>query len=102
MRVKKVLAVVCAVVLSFSLLAGCGQSDEVSEQLSQLAEMARQEGYNQCYLEMVYEMGGCISEEGYNEYLQAKLKYESDKTLENLNELIIITQKILRGLSINE
>ncbi len=106
MRIKKLLAVICMVGLSCSILAGCGQSKEKASQSSywetsdftSYIESVRQQGYHQAYLELQYGFGGCISEESYNQYLEAKQQYEEDMTSEHLNDLMLATQVALKEL----
>lgn len=98
MRAKK-MAVVCIATLSLTMLAGCtrlSETDKVSS-VDEVAEFARQAGYNQAYIEMAYGTGKEISEEDYNKYLETKEKYEADKTWENLQEVVKATQKILQN-----
>ena len=99
MKAAKGMAVVCIAALSFTILAGCGRSTQsTDDSLAQLAEYARQEGYNQCYVEIAYGMNKGVPEEDYNNYLELKQQYEADKTLENLKLLGDATQQILQNM----
>lgn len=51
---------------------------------------------------MAYGTGKEISEEDYNKYLEAKEKYEADKTWDNLQEVVKATQKILQNMPVSE
>lgn len=100
MRVKRILAIVCITTLSFTMLVGCARATQsTDDSLAQLAEWARQEGYNQGYVEMAYGMNMGVSEDDYNLYIEAKHQYESDKTLNNLKSLVDATQQILQNIS---
>ena len=99
MRAKKVLAFVCTATLSFTILAGCGQSSQSTDDLlAQLAEKGRQTGYMQSFVEMQYIMHNSISEDDYQNYIEAKQQYESDISLDNLNALIEAIENVLLNM----
>lgn len=106
MRAKTMLVVMCVIGLSFITLTGCSNSKEENVETIELPsleenlESARQLGYNQAYLEIVYgtsfRVG--ISEESYNEYVKARDEYEKDMTVEHFNALALATQNALKEL----
>ena len=62
----------------------------------QQIETARQEGWNESYIELKYSMGITkVSEAEYLKYLAAKQKYEKNKTVDNFNKLVEATQELL-------
>lgn len=98
MRIKRALSVII-ITLSFTMLMGCNRATKsTDDSMVQLAEWARQEGYNQAYLEMSYNMGNGVLEVDYNNYLEAKKQYETDKNLDNFKVLVESTQKALKGV----
>lgn len=98
MRAKKIW-VIFITSLTMTMFMGCGQSnDSMNDSLSELSEWARQEGYNECYIELAYGTDMGISEENYNAYLNAKMQYFDNSTLENLKNLSKATQKVLKDL----
>lgn len=108
MRAKTILVVMCMIGLSFTTLTGCSHGKEKTVEtfeapsLVETLESARQQGYNQAYLEIVYGSslagGGNISEKSYNQYLKARNEYEEDMTVEHFDALVLATQTALKEL----
>lgn len=108
MRAKMILVAMCVVGLTFTSLTGCGQAKEGTSETCHIEtvssvnvlEYARQQGYNQAYLEIVYGtlVGDKISEESYNQYIKAKNEYEEDMTAEHFETLVTATQTALMEL----
>lgn len=100
MRAKKFLCLVLTTV-SLGGLVGCGfDPSATDESLADLAKAARQQGYNEGYIDLAYEYGKDIPENSYSEYISARERYESDSSLENLAELVSATEQVLKDLGL--
>lgn len=74
-------------------------NSNLDQNIADLIESGRQEGYNQAYLELSYGIGSMpnVSDECYNNYLEAKDNYEKNKNEKNFEELVKATQQVLKN-----
>ncbi len=97
---KRFLAIVLVTVSLSTMLVGCGEKKEpLEQQVLEVYDSGINQGRNGLYIELAYEMlPGRITEEEYNSYIAAKEQYGNEKTNENLQSWVDITQQILKKI----